>query len=59
MVYYWTLPLPLTVMLVGDKNWRASSKGWAESAPLVGIGLTDLPNIGPPAPPPHSSITEL
>ena len=39
----------------------ATSEGWAESAPpLVGIGLTDLPNIGVPvAPlaPPGSDIT--
>ena len=41
----------------------ASSKGWAESAPLVGIGLTDLTNIGggqvaPPSPPGYG-ITEM
>ena len=29
----------------------ASSKGWAESAPLVEIGLTDLPKMG--GGPPH------
>ena len=30
----------------------ASRKGWAESAPLVEIGLTDLPKIGGRPPPP-------
>ena len=34
------------VMTEGEKNGGASSKGWAESAPLVGIGLTDLSNMG-------------
>ena len=31
----------------GDKilGAGASCKGWTESTPLVGIGLTDLPNI--------------
>ena len=29
-----------------EKNGGASSKGLAESAPPVGIGLTDLPKIG-------------
>ena len=52
-------------MLESEKNGGASSKGWAESAPLVEIGLTDLPKIGggqarPPALRPlGSSITEL
>ena len=39
----------------GEKHGGATSKGWAESAPMVGIGLTGLPNIGggqwPPWPP--------
>ena len=43
------------VMTEGEKNGGASSKGLAESAPLVGIALTDLPSIrgtsGPPLPP--------
>ena len=51
----------ITVMSEGEKNWGASSKGWADSAPLVGIGLTDLTNIGgasdPPGPP-GSGITD-
>ena len=35
----------------GEKIWGAISNGWAEFAPLVEIGLTDLPNIvGPLAP---------
>jgi hypothetical protein len=39
----------------------ASSKGWAESAPLVGIGLTDHQTLrGAVAPPPSGSgSTEL
>ena len=50
------------------KNFEgASFKGWPESATLVIIGLTDLPNIGdrglvpppPPAPQPGSSISGL
>ena len=49
------------------KNFEgAGSKGWPESATLVIIGLTDLPNIGdgglvpsPPAPQPGSSISGL
>ena len=49
------------------KNFEgAGSKGWPESATLVIIGLTDLPNIGdgglvppPPAPPPGSPIPGL
>ena len=28
-----------------EKNGDVSSKGWAKSAPLVGIGLTDLPKL--------------
>ena len=38
----------ITVMPEGEKNGGSSSKGWAESAPtpLVGMGLTDLQNIG-------------
>ena len=50
----------VTVMTEGEnKNGGASSKGWAESTPLAGIGLTDLPNVrganGPLAP--DSGIT--
>ena len=47
-----------------EKNWGANSKRWAEP-PLVGIRLTDLPNIegasavAPLAPPPGSGITEV
>ena len=37
----------------------ASSKGWVESAPLVEIGLTDLPKIGGAGLPPGSGITAL
>ena len=33
----------------GEKIGGASSKGWVESAPLVGIELTDLPKIGTPS----------
>ena len=36
------------------KSGRAHSTGWGECAPLVDIGLTDLPKIGghmPPRPP--------
>ena len=44
----------------GEKIGGASSKGWVESAPMV--GLIDLSNIGvpvqwPPRPPPISDIT--
>ena len=51
--------LCISVMPEGEKIGDASSKGWEESASLVGIGLSDLSNIGMPvAPrPPSSDIT--
>ena len=46
----------------GEKIGGASSKEWAESAPLVGIELTNLPDIGgasgPPFGPPSSGIID-
>ena len=38
----------ITVMPEGENFGGASTKEWAESVPLplVGIGLTDIPNIG-------------
>ena len=41
--------------------WGAVSKGWQNLPPLVGIGLTDLQNIGgaiAPPTPPSSGIIE-
>ena len=41
-------------MSVGEKKIKigvAISKGWALSAPLVEIGLTNLPKIGGPVSP--------
>ena len=50
-----------SVMPEGEKVWGAGSKGWADrSALMVGIGLTDLPNIGggavAPGPPVPTSL---
>ena len=47
----------MSVMPEGEKIGGASSKGWVKSAPLVGIGLIDLSNIGVlVAPPPRPSV---